>query len=724
MSSSPGFPGTALALGIALLLCAGLAPDASAAPPGGTLDPTAIPQFVDPLVIPPVMPAKGLHYDTATNQNIPYYEIEAVQFRQQILPPHDLSGNPVPSTTVWGYGAVGRPETRNYPAWTIENLINLPTQIKWVNNLKDPATGHYLPHLLSIDQTLHWANPAGDCLDQAMGMMPPMAMTDCRGKSQQPYTGPVPLVTHVHGAHVQPNSDGYPEAWYLPAANNLAGFTKSGSLYSDFYGGSGRSKGYAVYQYPNDQRSSTLWYHDHTLGMTRANVYAGPAGFFLLRDPKDLLLGLPIPGALPGLDPNAPQIRKFIREIPIVVQDRSFNSDGSLFYPTNRAFFEGLNFLNAPEQQFPGAGALVIPFIPGYSAFGGGMSDVSPLWNPEFFGNTMVVNGKSWPFLEVEQARYRLRFLNGSDSRFLILKNSNNLPFWQVGADGGFLPSPVQLGSLLLAPAERADVVVDFSGVPEGTVITLLNLGPDEPFGGGTPFFGCDQSAVPPVGPADCFEPSDPGLTGKVMQFKVGRKTLPDLSIPAANLHLPALNRLGPAHKVRKLSLNEDMSMAVCVDTDATGNLVEAPCAPDMSNAFGPTSARLGVLDAGGNPVPKSWMEAITENPTVGKTEIWEIYNFTADAHPIHIHQVQFEVVNRQDLATDDEGIAAPPATLVGAPRLPETWESGTKDTFIVYPGTVARVKAKFDIPGLFVWHCHILSHEDNEMMRPIMVKP
>jgi hypothetical protein len=205
------------------------------------------------------------------------------------------------------------------------------------------------------------------------------------------------------------------------------------------------------------------------------------------------------------------------------------------------------------------------------------------------------------------------------------------------------------------------------------------------------------------------------------MKFVVGRKVIPDLSKPAANLRLPAVPRLGYTNKVRTLSLNEDMSMTVCVKTLDNGSVVEDACAPDMSNAFGPISARLGTLEAG-MPVPKFWMDDITENPVLGDTEIWEIYNFTADAHPIHIHLVQFEVVNRESLVTDEEGISAPPARLLRDPRDPEPWETGTKDTVIAYPGTVTRVKAKFDIAGLFVWHCHILEHEDNEMMRPYCV--
>lgn len=686
---------------VAAALVFAMAAASHAAPvAGGTLDPLAIPQFTQELTIPPVMPAKGVKLDRAIKKLVPYYEIEVVQFNQQILPPSDLLGNPLPPTTVWSYAAVGRPETRSYPAWTIENLRDLPSRIKWVNNLKDPLTGNFLPHLLPVDQTLHWANPPRDCIDGMGMMMPGMLMTDCRGQSREPYTGPVPIITHVHGAHVQPNSDGYPEAWYLPAANNIPmDYATEGSLYDDIFGGSGRGAGYAVFQYPNDQRSTTLWYHDHSLGMTRTNVYAGPAGFFMVRELSDLGLGLPGPAPLPGMDPNGDaSARKLVREIPIVIQDKSFNADGSLFYPGNRAFFEGLN--EPPAVPF-----LDVPFIP-QTAADGGRSDVSPLWNPEFFGNTMVVNGKAWPYLTVEQRRYRFRFLNGSDSRFLILQNDNNLPFWQIGSDGGFLPAPVQLGRLLIAPAERADVIVDFSAAPAGTEITLLNLGPDEPFGGGEP--GVD------------FNAADPDTTGKVLKFIVVARKGADRSRIPASLRLPAAPRLGAEDNVRRLSLNEDMSMTVCTTTDADGNVVAVPCA--SGEPFGPTSARLGILDADGNPAPKSWMEDITENPALGATEIWEIYNFTADAHPIHVHLVQFEVVDRQDLAVDAEGIAVPPATLVGAPRAPEAWEAGTKDTVIVYPGTVTRLKARFDMPGLFVWHCHILSHEDNEMMRPYCI--
>jgi len=520
--------------------------------------------------------------------------------------------------------------------------------------------------------------------------------------------GPVPIVTHLHGAHTTEESDGYPEAWYLPDATNIpANYAATGTFYDNF-----KAKynldwelGTATFSYGNDQRATTLWYHDHTLGMTRLNVYAGPAGFYILRGgPDDEVLdsGTGLPATLPGPAPalgDPPGMKYY--EIPIVIQDRSFNDDGSLFYPDNRAFFEGLE----PNQ-------LQIPFIPDLACEDAN-NDVPPIWNPEFFGDSMVVNGNTWPYLEVEQRRYRFRFLNGCNSRFLILQLEDNaVGLWQIGADGGFLASPVDInevnaGQLLLGPAERADVIVDFSNIPVGTQITLLNLAPDEPFGGGVP--GVD------------FDPADPNTTGQVMQFRVVTTTGLDDSTPPSQLMLPTIIPLTPT-VTRKVSLNEEESKSVLVIEDANGNIV-LDC--DDSNAvpFGPTAALLGTVNPDNNSNPLLWSDEITENPLVGDTETWEIYNFTADAHPIHIHLVQFQVVDRQALVTDEEGIAVQPAQLVPATnRPPEAWESGFKDTVITYPGEVARVKATFDYVGLYVWHCHILEHEDNEMMRPYEV--
>ncbi|HEX6919987.1 MAG TPA: bilirubin oxidase, partial [Actinomycetes bacterium] len=397
---------------------------------GGSLDPRSIRKYVTPLVVPPQMPrTSGGQFD--------YYEIAVRQFVQQILP------EDMPPTTVWSYGSVNHPGTFNYPAFTIEARFRRPVHVKWINGLVD-AGGGFLPHLLPVDPTLHWANPPGG--PDGRDMRPTF------GSTPAAYDGPVPLVTHVHGNHTFDYSDGFAEAWYLPDADNIPpGFATEGTFYDFFRQKSPQGDlwgtGNAVFQYLNDQRASTLWYHDHTLGMTRLNVYAGPAGFYLLRHgPGDLPTAV-LPGPAPMVgDPEGTRYY----EIPLAIQDRSFNSDGSLFYPDTRAFFD----------EFSG------PYIPG--------SDVPPIWNPEFFANTVVVNGNTWPRLEVEPRRYRFRLLNGCNARFLILKLAPDpttrpaqtaLPFWMIGSEGGFLPAPVRLEQLLMAPAERADVIVDFTGL-------------------------------------------------------------------------------------------------------------------------------------------------------------------------------------------------------------------------------------------------------------------
>jgi bilirubin oxidase len=653
---------------------------------GGTLVPENVPKFVTPLVIPPVMPPAGLRWDASARRFVPYYEIEVVQFQQQILP----AGYPI--TTVWSYGAVGHPETRNYPAFTIENVSGIPTRVKWVNGLVD-ATGKHLEHLLPVDQTLHWANPPGGTTGR-----------DSHGVDPERYRGPVPIITHVHGAHVQPDSDGYPEAWYLPAANDIPPTYATRGTHFGQIPGAPDVPGAATFQYRNDQPSTTLWYHDHTLGMTRANVYAGPAGFFLIREPSDAFLRLPGPAPLPGQDPNGNAlVRRLTHEIPIVVQDRSFNDDGSLFYPGNRDFFEGL--------PFGTLASLGIDFTPVNG------SDVPPIWNPEFFGNTMVVNGNTWPKLEVEQRKYRLRLLNGSNSRFLILRFENErLSFHQIGAEQGFLPRSVTLKRLLMAPAERADVIVDFSHVRAGTRIVLENVGPDEPFGGGVP---CVDGLV--LGQTCDFLPADPATTGVVMAFDVVPRHGIDFSrVPT---HLRHAEPLPHSSHVRKVSLNEEVSanQVACFD-DVTGALVPvAPPCPAGSTVgpYGPTAAKLGAFDGTGVNMIQMWADDVTENPALGAVETWKIYNFTEDAHPIHPHLVRFKVLGRQSLADDAAGL---PLAACGKACRPEVWETGFKDTVIAYPGQVTSIQARFDLPGLYVWHCHIVEHEDNEMMRPYCV--
>lgn len=649
--------------------------------PGGTLVPDSVPKFQTPLLIPPVMPRAGTIVAHG-GKNVDYYEISVRQFAQQILP----AG--LPPTMVWGYGAVTSAKKRgllvhNAPSLTIESKWNRPVRVKWMNELVD-GEGHFLPHLLPVDPTLHWANPPGG-----------IAGRDSRptfDTTPGAYDGPVPIVTHLHGAAgVGDESDGYAEAWYLPAADDIpAGFATEGTWY-EFFAGKANTQhgvdwgpGYAVFTYPNDQRESTLWYHDHTLGMTRLNVYAGPAGFFLVRggpEGADAVLDsrsgatAVLPGPAPKENDKFPSNKTYY-EIPIAVQDRSFNEDGSLFYPDSRVFFDGI----------------VRDYIPA--------GEFSPIWQPEFFGNMIMANGNTWPFQVVEQRRYRLRFLNGCQSRFLILDFSAipGVEVWQIGNEGGYLDEPVNLtadhgGRLLMGLSERADLIVDFTGVPVGSYV-LGNVGPDEPFGGGVP--GAD------------FAVADPDSTGQVLEFQVVPAVAPDPTTPPQYLVLPTRTPLPAETFTRPLALVERSAIGF----DADGQPVE-----------GPTEAVLGIVDAG-VPVALDWDEAVTENPQVGDTEVWEFVNTTGDAHPMHIHEAAFEVVDREGLVLDDEGEVAVPVTPDGSTRPPEPWETGVKDSVISYPGQVTRVRLTFARPGQFVWHCHIVEHEDNEMMRPYRIGP
>ena len=660
-----------------------------AAIPGGSLDPADVPKFVTPLLIPPVMP-KAATITSPGGKPTDYYEISVRQFPEQILP----AGFGL--TTVWGYGAVAKADGRglllhNAPSLTIEAGWNRPVRVKWINELvndpvacaasANPATDtacNYLPHLLPVDPTLHWANPPGGAAGR--DTRPTFAETP------GPYTGPVPLVTHVHGAvGVGDESDGYAEAWYLPAANDIPGTYATQGTWYNFFAGKAAAKygaawgpGFATFEYPNHNRASTIWYHDHALGMTRLNVYAGPAGFYIIRggpagDKAVLDTRFGATAVLPGPAPKANDKfppNKTYYEIPIAIQDRSFNADGSLFYPATREFFDG----------FAG------PYIPD--------TNVSPIWNPEFFGNMIMVNGNTWPFQTVEQRRYRFRFLNGCQSRFLILDFGNipGVEVWQVGNEGGFLAAPVNItanhgNQLLMGLAERADMIVDFTNVPVGSYV-LGNVGPDEPFGGGVP--GVD------------FPVSDPGSTGQVMQFRVVPAVATDPTTPPQFLVLPAIAPLPAPVKTRPLALIEMMS-----------NVHD-----------GPSEAMLGNVNASGFAEHKMWSDPVTENPNVGDTEIWELYNTTADAHPMHIHEIVFEVVNREGLVLDENGEPVQPIQLDGNITVPMPWEAGFKDTAIAYPGQVTRMKVKFDYPGQYVWHCHIVEHEDNEMMRPYRIGP
>ena len=459
---------------------------AFAAIPGGTLDPSGVPKFATPLLIPPVMP-RAAQLKSKGGKPVDYYEISMKQITQQILP----AG--LPATTVWGYGAVagmGKNPllVHNAPSLTIEAQGGRagPHQV----DQRPQGRQRQLPAASASRR------PDASLGEPAWGDRGTRHATHVRPRRPEPTQGrfrwfPTCTVrwalatrataTRRHGSC--PPRTTFPATTRSTAPGTTSSRARRWGSTALTWG-----PGYATFEYPNANRASTIWYHDHALGMTRLNVYAGPAGFFIIRGGPagdkavlDTRTGLSavLPGPAPKEGDKFPSNKAYY-EIPIAIQDRAFNTDGSLFYPDSRTFFDGI------------AG----PYIPeGMDMHG----SFSPIWNPEFFGNTIMVNGNTWPFLNVEQRRYRFRFLNGCQSRFLILDFAAipGVEVWQIGNEGGFLAAPVNVTALgnqqLLGLAERADMIVDFTNVPAGQYV-LGNLGPDEPFGGGIPnvdFAGC-----------------------------------------------------------------------------------------------------------------------------------------------------------------------------------------------------------------------------------------
>lgn len=682
--------------------------------PGGSLAATAIPQFRSRLVVPQVAPTKGL-VQTASGDVADYYEMSVKQFTQQVLP----AG--MPATTVWGYGITNRPlDSYHAPGLTILANAGRPVRIKWTNELVD-ARGRYLPHLLTVDRSLHWANvpqePSGgmrmtDSKPDLTGRhyVRPADYTD-PSTQYTDYTGPVPIVTHLHGAvGVKDFSDGYSEAWFLPRATNIpAGHAKHGRWW-EFMAAKARREelvawgdGYQVSSYANGNRVSTLWFHDHALGLTRLSVYAGAASFYLVRgtdaDARDARTGSF--AVMPKL--NESDVWSFGspnpgRDICLAIQDRSFNTDGSLFYPSSRSFFDGYTGPFYPQA----------PNIP-------------PSWVPEFFGNTIVVNGQTWPYHPVQRARYRLRLLNGCGSRTLYLdfRDIPGVEVHQIANDGGLLDAPVDImrqagwraGRVVLAPAERIELLVDFGAVPAGRHV-LRNVGPDAFFPGGRPAEAGEQPRVVlyPFDQRDVvFPPADPATTGRVMAFDVAAGTASDPSTPGRHLQLVPQPKLPAPVRTRRLA--STMSFHHVADSTA----------PYASHTM------LGVLEGtpGGVMTITStmWGDPVTENPGVGDVEDWEIYNIVQDApvpHPIHIHETTFEIVERRMISYDFTT-----KVMTMGPQVPlSPSETGRKDTAFVYPGEMMRVRMRFGTAGQYMWHCHLLEHEDNEMMRPFRVGP
>jgi spore coat protein A, manganese oxidase len=460
-----------------------------------------------------------------------------------------------------------------YPGPIFEATRGVPIEVQWENRLPTQ-------HIFAVDPHIH-------------GAMPPAP--DVR------------TVPHLHGARTESASDGLPEKWFVPGAS-------------------------AHYYYPNSQQAATLWYHDHALGITRLNVYAGLSGFYFLRDSEERAMGLPAGDY----------------EIPLLLQDRTLDAMGQLVY--------------APTHE---DGVKLPPGV----------------WGPEFFGELPVINGAIFPHLDVEPRPYRLRILNGANSRFFNLyfnlaKNPTDIPslvnFHQIGTDGGFLPKAAPLIKLLLGPAERADLILDFTGM-EGKTITLSN-------DGSAPYPGWEMMA---------------NLHAPLYELMQIRVTLP-LKANAKTI------TMAPAASFTKF---EESAAVITRDflltekTDAQGH-----------------SLGVRIND-------KGYDDPVTEITKLGQLEKWRFINTTDDAHPMHLHLAQFQILERQGY--DPPALAQGSLKLVGRVRPPAPNESGWKDTAIVNPRDVLTILVRFEgFTGRFVFHCHMLEHEDNDMMRPFEVMP
>ncbi len=388
--------------------------------------------------------------------------------------------------------------------------------------------------------------------------------------------------------------------------------------------------------YPNQQSTTLLWYHDHADQITRTNVYAGLVGLYIVRDARDT-----------GLEPNPLGLPGGAYEAALVFSDKLFDAGGQLFY-----------------------------------------SD-TPTWIPEFYGDVPVVNGAARPVMNVEPRMYRFRVLNASNARFWNFRLPGNPPAWQIGSDGGMFDRPVKLGRLLLLPAERADVVIDFSRFA-GQTLTLFN------------------DALP----AEVSSPA-PDLP-EVMQFRVGTRVTSrgPAAIPAS-LAGGSMPSLGAPSLTRNITLEE-------VEDEVTGE-------PEY-----------GSMNGRKYDDPRG----VQEKPRIGSTEDWRLINLTGDTHPIHLHLIQFQVMDRTPFdavayqsaldaarALDPNAANPDPSRFVtGRPAAPDANERGWKDTVRSNPGEITRIRAKWTLPaGLsvpqnYVFHCHILEHEDNSMMRPLQL--
>jgi spore coat protein A len=635
----------------------------------GLSDPSLQPKFVElaPNALDPGFLFKDLNDNGGPVQK-PNFSLRARQTRQQTGLINPKNGRYL-TTDVWGYGA----DTVSWPGQTFQVMSTSAggadeTIVRWENELQGKS------HLLPVDTSVHWAYSLHGA-------------SSANGVDYRQYSikrNGVPIVTHLHGGNSNFQFDGNPEFFYSPDGE------VKGPQWDAVPGGFTNT-----FRYDNDVPAGNLWYHDHALGITRLNVYAGLAGFYFVRDELDT-----------GMPGNPLGLPAFPYELAYAIQDRMFTDKGALFYPA----FPGDPFY---DDFITGEGAILPPDL-----FPGG----GPTALAEFFGDHMVVNGKIWPKENVEPRNYRMHLLNGCDSRFMVLQfvavdpgvtNPNHpsasapLDFYVIGSDQG-LGTPAQTDTLVVEPGGRYDVVVNFTGLEEKRVI-VKNIGGDEPFGGDIP------------GPQVFAE------TDRIMAFDVVvplNTNVPDSFNPG---NLPGYGGVANGATTRRVALFEGTDefgrLQPLLGTVADGDL----SGTDVATAF-------------------TWFQDPTETPAFDSTEIWEIYNFTADAHPIHLHLVNFQILDREDFEYDITGTQtttqhngttgeAPEISNIRnfapAPVGSEYFEDAPKDMVTSLPGgpedapptgQMVRIKTHFNKSGRYVWHCHILSHEDHEMMRVLQV--
>ncbi len=615
------------------------------------LDPNTVPKFVNQLSRPPIFVPVGTKFDRSTGKNIPLYEVTENTVFQQILP----AG--FPKTKIYGYGGQvntakpGEPQkietVFSTPGPTFEATSDQRIFVHYVNNLSGP-------HMFAVDPTIMAANPNNAPIPTAPFKPFPGGYPE--------FQSPIVTVPHLHGGVTPSDSDGFPDSWFSK------GLVKTGPTFTK-----------TTFEYFNGQLPTMLWYHDHALGLTRLNLAAGLEGMFIIRDPHN--------------DNVAPLLPSGEFEVPLMLTDKAFNTDGSIHFTTV-----------------------------------GDNPDIHPYWDPEYFGDQIMVNGKVWPNMNVQRRQYRFRIVDGSNARFYNLSLSNGMSFTQIGGDGSYLPKPVTLTSIFLAVCERADILIDFSNVKPGTKIVLQNSA-NAPFPGGD---------------------APDANTSVVMQFTVqNTPAVHPKPLPATLITIPTLVESPNIGNPKLFTLNEQ----------------EHPVSGDP----------VSVLIDG-----RHFDDDITELPRVGTTETWYIQNLTEDAHPIHIHLVEFQLESRQVIERDRfkayweslngatlpldhapirANVEIPVDTGDGTgvrdflfdqetglptqPIPPSPSESGWKDVFIAPPFMITRltirlapqsVKEADLFPGKntfpfdpttgpgYVWHCHILDHEDNDMMRPMQI--